>query len=155
MRTIFNIMAIVLIASVFLGCNKELPFDEQLVIDVELIDEYLAENGIDAIEDPSGLRYVIEEEGGDKKAAYFSAVSAKYKGTLMKNGKEFDANSDGFTFYLSNVIKGWQIGIPKVGVDGIIHLYIPSVLAYGSAGSGDDIPKNANLIFRVEVIAIN
>ena len=31
------------------------------------------------------------------------------------------------------------------------ELYIPSDLAYGAAGAGDDIPANAGLVFTMEI----
>jgi peptidylprolyl isomerase len=56
------------------------------------------------------------------------------------------------SFALDNVIEGWQQGLPGVKVGSRVVLAIPSDKAYGEAGSGKDIPPNADLIFVIDVL---
>tara|TARA_E500000331_G_scaffold349882_1_gene393846 strand:- start:29 stop:463 length:435 start_codon:yes stop_codon:yes gene_type:complete len=135
-------------------CYTELPYTDQMAIDVALIDEYLSEEGIIAETDESGLRYVILAEGGGSRPTAGSTVNVKYRGTLLSDNSLFDENTDGIELPLSFVIAGWQIGIPLIKEGGEIMLYIPSLLGYGCGGSGSSIPSNANLIFEVEIIEI-
>ena len=65
---------------------------------------------------------------------------------------QFDT-SPSATFPLSNVIAGWQRGVPGMKVGGQRRLIIPPELAYGSAGSGP-IPPNATLIFDIGLLAV-
>ena len=50
------------------------------------------------------------------------------------------------------VIEGWQKGIVGMKIGGIRELTIPSDLAYGETGSGEDIPANTPLKFIVMAI---
>ena len=131
-------------------CYTELPYTEQMAIDVVLIDEYLSEQGITAQIDESGLRYVIIEEGEGSRPTVDSTVNVKYRGTLLSDNSLFDENTEGIELPLSFVIDGWKIGIPLIKEGGKIMLYIPSRLGYGCRGRGSSIPSNANLIFEVE-----
>jgi FKBP-type peptidyl-prolyl cis-trans isomerase FkpA len=83
-----------------------------------------------------------------------SLVTVAYKGTLT-DGTIFDqSSSSGATFPLSNVIQGWQEGIPLFSEGGSGILLIPSALGYGSQPVGN-IPENSVLIFEVTLLNID
>jgi FKBP-type peptidyl-prolyl cis-trans isomerase len=63
---------------------------------------------------------------------------------------------DPVTFPLSDLIQGWQIGIPGMKVGGIRRLTIPYQLAYGERDiPGEDgqvqIPGKSTLVFAIEL----
>lgn len=128
---------------------------DQLQLDIEAIESYLTENNIEAQVHESGLRYVINEEGDGKKASVCDQVTVRYDGFLVSDESNFDG-SDGknVAFPLSRVIIGWQVGVPLIREGGSITLYIPSSYAYGSRGSGDRVPPNANLIFEIDLVRV-
>jgi FKBP-type peptidyl-prolyl cis-trans isomerase FkpA len=68
------------------------------------------------------------------------------------NNKQFDAGT--ITYVLNQLIKGWQIAVPKIGVGGEIKVLIPSSLGYGSAGAGSSIPGNSPLYFNIKLSAV-
>lgn len=138
--------------------NAVLIFDielkeDQAVVDREILLDYLAENNIMAEADPSGLFYEIEEAGTNDRPTVNSDVTVSYKGSLL-DGTVFDETDPGetVTFKLSNLIMGWQIGIPKIGRGGSTKLYIPSGLGYGSFPPSGDIPPNSILIFEITLV---
>jgi FKBP-type peptidyl-prolyl cis-trans isomerase len=76
----------------------------------------------------------------------------------LLNGKEFDSSikrGEAATFPLSQVIEGWQIGIPLMSVGSKYRFFIPAALAYKSQGAGTMIEPGAALIFEVELLKIN
>jgi FKBP-type peptidyl-prolyl cis-trans isomerase len=89
-------------------------------------------------------------------------VRARYIGWLADTGKAFDGN---FTnkfqhvgadeFSLSQVIKGWQQGVPGMKVGGERRMVIPADLGYGKQGNPPTIPANSALVFVVQIEAIN
>ena len=91
-----------------------------------------------------------EAKEGDK-------VTVQYVGQLFADGKEFDTSwkqgAKPFEFNLgqSQVIAGWDQGIPGMKVGGRRILVIPPDLAYGAAGSPPTIPANSPLIFVVDL----
>lgn len=123
---------------------------DQLKTDIDLIEEFLAENGIDAEMDESGLFYTIDTEGNGEFPTVNDEVTVNYRGTLLEDGQEFDAGNN-VTFPLGGVIRGWQIGIPKLSKGGSGRLYIPSELAYGTRAL-NGIPANSVLIFDVDLL---
>lgn len=134
------------------GCkdDDELTFEQQLAVDTALIDEYLTTNNITAQVDPSGLRYVIHEQGSGPTPEPASGIVAAYEGVFL-DGEVFDTN-DEFTFRLSNMIDGWIIGLPYIQEGGDISLYIPSGLAYGTRGTASgSIPPNTVIAFSVQI----
>jgi FKBP-type peptidyl-prolyl cis-trans isomerase len=80
-----------------------------------------------------------------------SNVVVKYKGTLT-NGTKFDENTTGISFPLSNLIIGWQEGIPLISIGGKITLYLPPSLGYGAVAQ-QNIPANSILIFDIELVS--
>ncbi len=145
-----------LIATLAWSCNDDDPGD-QFQDDLQLIENYLSDNNLQAEEHPSGLYYSIEEPGGADKPTFTSAVKVYYQGRFL-DGTVFDEvqpNDPPGSFFLSGLIQGWQIGIPLIGRGGKIRLYIPSVLGYGTRGSGRNVPPNTVLIFDIELVDFN
>lgn len=138
-RIIFFGFALILLSA----CSKN-----QDKIDKELIESFVATNSLDAQSTDSGLFYVIDEPGTSEKPTISDEVTVKYRGTFL-NGVEFDSNNN-ISFPLSQVIKGWQEGIPLFGKGGKGMLIIPSDLGYGS-NPPQGIPKNSVLVFDIEL----
>jgi FKBP-type peptidyl-prolyl cis-trans isomerase FkpA len=133
-------------------CKKKDTVD-QAKVDEDIIVKYIADNKLEAKATGTGLYYVIQTQGTGPQPASNSNVRVNYKGYLT-NGKVFDqSKAGGYTTRLTQVIKGWQEGVPyfKTGGKGI--LLIPSALGYG-AQAQSDIPANSVLIFDIELLEI-
>ena len=125
----------------------------QVAKDEELISKFLSEKNITTQKDSSGLHYVLHIEKGKEKPTPENCVVVDYKGSLLEDGKVFDQNTN-FSFPLANVIEGWQVGIPLLGVGDSATIYIPSYMAYGPQGVPGAIPPNSILIFDVKLVGI-
>jgi len=125
----------------------DLTVEEQFAKDTKLIEDYLVANNLTAEKTLDGVFYIIETEGSAEKPKITSTVVATYKGYFL-DGKVFDSGNNA-TFPLSNVIQGWQKGIPKFGRGGKGKLLIPSRFAYGKSSTAGR--ANAVLGFDVEV----
>ncbi len=87
-----------------------------------------------------------------------ATITAHYTGALCKNGVIFQSSHDfgkPLTFGLDQVIAGWTQGVPGMKVGGMRRLVIPSEMAYGSARAAANIPPNSDLVFDIELVAIN
>jgi len=136
------------------ACEENFDPQEQLEEDRQIILDYLEENNLQAEEHESGMYYNIVEPGSSAKPSASSGVKVYYQGRFL-DGTVFDeAPNTGApaTFLLSQLIPGWQIGIPLIGKGGKITLYLPSGLGYGTRGSGEDVPPNTVLIFDIELV---
>jgi len=108
---------------------------------------------------PSGLVYWDLKVGTGAKASKGQKVSVHYTGWLLEQGTKFDSSYDRnapFEFNLGagQVIKGWDEGVSGMKVGGKRQLRIPPDLAYGYRGSPPIIPRNAYLIFDVELLDV-
>lgn len=105
---------------------------------------------------PGGIQYEVIKEGAGAQPLVSDSVKAHYKGTLL-DGKEFDNSfkrGQPFTAPLKALIKGWQVALPMMKEGSHWRLWIPSDLAYGDRGAGNDIPGGATLIFEVELLQV-
>ena len=94
-------------------------------------------------------------DGAEVTAA--NTLSVNYVGVSCSTGKIFDESySTGkpASFPLSNVIPGWQQGIPGMKVGGQRLLGIPPELAYGTGGR-PGIAPDETLWFVVEVLNVS
>ncbi len=104
----------------------------------------------------SGVQYKVLRSGCGKSPALTSVVKNRYHMTLL-NGKVIDSSynrKEAPRFVLGSVIPGWSEAVSFMQVGAIWEIYIPSHLAYGSAGMGP-VPKNSPLLFTVELIDFN
>lgn len=130
------------------ACSND---DDRGEIDRNAIIEYLAENNLDAEEDDSGVFYIIEDEGDDRKPGPDEVVTISYEGFTLGNGTKIDETGDrDITISLASVIRGFQEGLQYIGRGGRIILFIPSGLAFGSQPPAG-IPANAVVRYIVDL----
>ena len=147
---VFHLFILSVVLS-FLGCSKNKDYTQ---IDDEIIQQYISDNNLNATSTSSGLYYVIETTGNGVFPNIYSTVTVAYTG-ILADGTVFDQSSSaGISFPLTNVIQGWQEGIPLFSEGGTGKLLIPSALGYGNRSVGN-IPENSVLIFDVELIGVN
>lgn len=111
---------------------------------------------------PESQRLVIETVlPGDRKTfpKRGDRLVMHYVGTLASSGAQFDSSRDGGEPFrcqigVGQVIKGWDQGVMKMSVGERATLRIPARLGYGSSGAGRDIPPDADLVFDIELLAI-
>lgn len=148
----FRYLLILVVGMFFLGaCSK----DEPQLPPEEQIQKYLTDNNLTAQKTSTGLYYIIEEEGTGRRPNVNNEVTVHYHGELV-NGTVFDSSirrGTPATFRLTNVIVGWQIGIPLFKEGGKGKLIVPPSLGYGSQGQGA-VPGDAVMIFDVELIDV-
>jgi FKBP-type peptidyl-prolyl cis-trans isomerase len=104
----------------------------------------------------SGLQYKILKKGTGASPKATDTVKCHYKGTTI-DGKEFDSSykrGEPAIFALNKVIKGWTEGLQLMKEGGKWQFFVPSELAYGERGSGQNIGSNEVLIFEVELLGI-
>lgn len=145
--------------------------EEQLTKDVAIIDQYLADNNIEAVKVESGLRYVITQPGTGENAKSGQTVSVHYTGYLL-DGQFFDssvqavAEANGLynpmrqytpydvTIDQSGVIQGWHDALKYLNKGAKGTFYIPSTLAYGPQQRSEVIKENSILVFDLEIVEV-
>ena len=127
--------------------SSQLQFAPELEVDVESLTRTA-----------SGLQYQDLAVGDGIEAAAGNAVTVHYTGWLV-DGSKFDSSVDSgqpfsFTLGAGEVITGWDEGVAGMRVGGKRKLVIPPGLGYGAAGYPPVIPRNATLVFDVELLEV-
>ena len=112
-------------------------------------EKFLAENKSkkDVFTTESGLQYQVVTEGTGDKPTATDKVKVHYTGTLL-DGTKFDSSVDRgepMEFPVNGVIKGWTEVLQLMPVGSKYIVWIPSDLAYGERGAGQDIKPNSTL----------
>ena len=81
-------------------------------------------------------------------------------GSRGPTGRQFDSSHKrnkpfSFKIGVGQVIRGWDDGVMKMSIGEKAKLLISSDFGYGAQGAGGVIPPNADLVFEVELHAIN
>ena len=108
---------------------------------------------------PDGLQYIIVTPGSGTPVASGDSVTVHYSGWLQDTGVLIDSSyKNGVPFDVTlghdEVIKGWDEGIVGMLPGETRRLIIPPDLAYGDAGSGDNIPPNSTLVFDIDLLRV-
>jgi peptidylprolyl isomerase len=112
-----------------------------------------------AIQSPSGVRYIIQKEGTGPKPSAGKVVQVNYKGSLL-SGDVFDASDFHgglfeFQAGIGKVIPGWDEAIMDMKTGEKRLVIVPPELAYGDRVIGDGaIPANSFLVFEMELAGI-
>ncbi|MCC8425090.1 FKBP-type peptidyl-prolyl cis-trans isomerase [Mucilaginibacter sp. UR6-11] len=142
-------------------------YKAQAAIDDKIVADYLKANPslVATKIDTSGVYYIVEQPGtGNDLFTNSTQVTVGYTGRLLPGGQIFAQTNDFHpSFVLSQVIKGWQLGIPQIKRGGQVRLLVPSRYAYGPAaqpqlgvvfGLKDGLPANAVLDFDIQLYDI-
>jgi FKBP-type peptidyl-prolyl cis-trans isomerase FkpA len=126
------------------ACSKSGASEQEQMV------SFAKSHNINYTTDASGLLYEIITPGNSTHPTISNTVTVTYTGLLM-NGSQFDAGT--ISYPLNQLIAGWGIAVPKIGVGGEIKVLIPSSLGYGSSGAGS-IPGNAPLYFDIKLSGV-
>jgi FKBP-type peptidyl-prolyl cis-trans isomerase FkpA len=157
-----RLIILISFCSVMLSCKKSSDDDCNYSVsgitvpasEMTSLQSYVAGANPSATLHPGGFYYQILTAGtGTVTPEICSDVRVKYEGRLASNGNVFDQETVGITFTLGQLITGWQRGLPLIKAGGIIKLYIPPTLGYGSNAVGP-IPANSILVFTIELLDV-
>lgn len=105
---------------------------------------------------PSGLQYLVLQEGSGRSPKATDKVKCHYEG-MLTDGTLFDSSiqrGEPATFPLNGVIAGWTEGLQLMKEGARYRFFIPYQLGYGERGAGQSIPPYSALVFDVELIKV-
>lgn len=121
---------------------------------VKFLEENKKKEGVQTT--ASGIQYKVNTMGTGPKPLATDRVKVHYTGKLI-DGTVFDSSverGEPAVFPLNGVIPGWTEALQLMPVGSKWTIYLPSDLAYGERGAGQQIPPHSTLIFEVELISI-
>ncbi len=112
----------------------------------------------------SGIHYVEVAEGRGAQVSRVRCVYAHYTGWLV-DGTQFETSRSSsqegiapgpvaFVQGTGKVMPGWEAGFEGMRAGGKRRLFIPFRLAYGAKGNPPLIPARTDLVFDVELLAV-
>ena len=120
--------------------------------------EFVQKNWPEAKKTSTGIRYIIMREGQGAMPKPGNKVAVLYVFRLL-DGTPVDQTADRdhpFEFRIRRdmVIEGWDqvLQLMKVGEKRLA--IIPSELGYGTRGQPPKVPRNATLVFEIELVEI-
>lgn len=123
------------------------------------LEKYLADNKITAQAISNGMYYIRIREGSGISPDSGNIALLNYRGTFL-NGRCFDFfyESQPFEYMVGQkdqLIQGLEIGVRRMREGERAKFIIPSHLAYGSAGSANEIvPPFTTVIYEVELLKV-
>ncbi|WP_342646821.1 FKBP-type peptidyl-prolyl cis-trans isomerase [Mucilaginibacter sp. CSA2-8R] len=139
--------------------------------EVPSITAFIADKKLTPVTTASGLKYIVTAPGTGRKPKPFDTVMVNYVGHTL-DGKVFDSsiaevaqsaglqqpgrNYEPIKFVVGGgqVIPGWDEGLLLLNEGSKATFIIPSKLAYGERGAGDDIKPYSPLWFDVELVKV-
>lgn len=107
----------------------------------------------------SGVEYVVLGSGpaGGTPPTAAQQGTVFYEGRLNSGGGAFDSayqRGEAATFPVGAVIPGFAEALQLMKPGDHWLVYIPSALGYGAQGAGGDIPPNSDLVFEIDMVAV-
>ncbi len=106
------------------------------------------------IETPSGLQYLIVEEGDGDSPLEINNIVIHQRCTLLSGKVIIDTykENEPDEVPMSELIEGYREGLLLMKKGGRYRFFVPPELAWGKKGTGNKIPPFAVLIFDVRLI---
>ena len=151
--------ALIVIAAAALAlaaCNKPQAAD-QSAASKAFMEKTVKEPGVQVL--PSGVAYKIVRSGpaSGLKPTLKDEAKVHYEGKLI-DGRVFDSSYERgqpAAMPLDGLIPAWQEALVQMRPGDEWILYVPPEQGYGAEGAGGgEIPPNAALIFRIELIDV-
>lgn len=145
--------------------------DSMKVNELGNLDAFVLKNALKMTSTPSGLRYTILKSSAKARPQAGDTVLVNYVGRTL-SGKLFDSSIEAeakkggleqpgrnyepisFVVGQSEVIPGWDEALLLLNEGAKARLLIPSSLAYGPRGAGQDIGPFSTLDFEVELLKV-
>jgi FKBP-type peptidyl-prolyl cis-trans isomerase FkpA len=160
---------IILISAQILSCNngsektviKQKPGKDQLADlnsylvqkDRERIQSYIERKNLSVREDPSGIWYMIKNEGNGKFFAENDRVVMEYECSLLDGTLCYSSKKQGpreFILGKSEIETGLLEGLKMLKPGGEAIFILPPFMAYGIVGDGKSIPPRSVLVYEVK-----
>lgn len=158
----------------FSSCQDNEEFSDilnQFNAEIEIIDQYIANNNLTAFVHPSGLRIVFIEAFDNERPVIGQRVRINYTGYLLDgtvfdttirevavNNNILDADKDyqpiEFVIGNSTQIQALETGVTVLGEEDVGTILSPSGLAYGNSGFGGIVPPDTPVAFDVTLLEI-
>jgi len=120
----------------------------------QLFESLKGKAGVGAL--PSGVHYIVAQKGAGNKPNASDTIVFNAKG-IFPDGTVFEdtyQKKEPITNIISNLIPGLNEAIQLMPVGSVWRIFIPSTLAYGSAGLPNRIPPHTALVFDISLIEI-
>lgn len=118
------------------------------------IKDYIDSTGTEMTRVENGLYYSVVEKGSEEKIKLTDRITFYYTGSFL-DGEVFQTipKEEALTFYVRELIIGWQDALTLIGKGGEIEVIIPPHLGYGSKNT-ELIPPNSILNYHLKVINV-
>lgn len=151
--------ALILVAAALAlaACQPKAKAPDQSVASKAFMEKTVKEPGVQVL--PSGVAYKVVRSGPATglKPTLKDEVKVHYEGKLI-NGRVFDSSYERgapAAMPLDGLIPAWQQALQQMRPGDEWILYVPPEQGYGAEGAGGgEIPPNAALIFRIELIDV-
>ncbi len=135
------------------------------------ITKYVTDQKLTVLTTSTGLSYVITQPSDKQKPVIGDTVFVNYVGHTLE-GKVFDTSVEGVAKMAgvqqagrtyeplkviigeTPIIKGWDEGLLLLNEGSKATFVIPSDLAYGERGAGEDIKPFTPLVFELEMVKV-
>ena len=111
-----------------------------------------------AVERPSGLRWIVNKAGTGPKPAAGSTAVVNLKGMLLSGtyfaNTDLSGGAEELTVGAGRILPGLDEALMDMATGEKRTVIIPPELAYGSRGAGEAIPPNSFLVFEIELVRI-
>ena len=107
-----------------------------------------------------GMRFRVDKKGEGPLIKKGDRVEAVYTGRLLDgtvfNRKTVDYHTYWFTVGAQprQIIRGWEMAMPRMQKGGKYTLAIPAYLAYREKGRWGQVPPHATVVFEIEILDV-
>ncbi len=151
--------------------ERQKMMDDMKGAESSALAKYLSDSKINPLKTATGLRYIITKPSVKAKPLKGDTVLVNYIGKTLE-GKVFDSSIEAeakkagldqpgrpyepisIVLGEGRVIQGWEEGLLLLNEGSKATFIIPSDLAYGPQGAGEDIKPFSTLIFDLELVKV-